>query len=45
MIFEIFGHITMVEAVPIASWLMMAGGLVISAYIAYFAWKLPIQEG
>ena len=44
-IFEIVGHVTMVEAVPIATWLMISAGLVISAYIAYFAWKLPIQEG
>jgi hypothetical protein len=45
MVFEIFIHITMVEVVPIASWLMIVAGLVISIYIAYFAWKLPIQEG
>jgi hypothetical protein len=45
MVFEIFMHITMVENVSIAAWPMIGAGLVISAYIAYFAWKLPIQEG
>jgi hypothetical protein len=44
MVSLIFSHITMGEAVPIASWLMMGAGLVISAYIAYFAWKLPQVE-
>jgi hypothetical protein len=44
-IFEIFGQVTGGEAIPIASWLIIGAGLVVSAYIAYFAWKLPIQEG
>ena len=41
MVFEIVGHITMGETAFIGMWLMMVAGLVISAYIAYFAWKLP----
>ncbi len=40
-VFEIVGNITMGETVPIAMWLMLGAALVISAYIAYFAWKLP----
>jgi hypothetical protein len=45
LIFEVFGQVTGGEVAPIAMWLMICAGLVISAYIAYFAWKLPIQEG
>lgn len=40
-VFEIVGHITMGETVPIAMWLMLGAALVISAYIAWFGWKLP----
>jgi hypothetical protein len=43
-IFEIVGHATGGEAVPIGMWLMIIAGIVISAYIVYFAWKLPKQE-
>jgi len=44
MVFEIVGSATGGETVFIGMWLMMAAGLVISAYIAYFAWKLPEAE-
>ena len=43
-IVEIVGHATGGEAVPIAMWLMIIAGIVISAYIVYFAWRLPKQE-
>ena len=43
-IFEIIGHVVGGEAVCIAMWMMLTAGIVISAYIVYFAWKLPIQE-
>jgi len=43
-IFEIVYHVTMIATVPIASWLMIIVGTVISVYIVYFAWKLPKQE-
>ena len=43
-IYDIVGHATLEEAAPIAVWLMIVAGLVISAYIVYFAWKLPKQE-
>ena len=42
-IFDII-NATMVGAVPIAMWLLMAIGLVVSAFIVYFAWNLPKQE-
>jgi hypothetical protein len=44
IIFEMTGSITGGETVFIATWLMNIAGLVISAYIAYFAWKLPEVE-
>ena len=43
-IFDTVSHATAGVVVPIAIWLMIAAGLVISAYIVYFAWKLPKQE-
>lgn len=43
-IFEIFGHATGGEAVSIAIWLMLTAGIVVSACIVYFAWKLPKQQ-
>ena len=43
-VFEIVDHATRGEAVPIAMWLMIIAGLVISAFIAWFGWKLPKQE-
>lgn len=43
-IVEIFGHATAAEPVPIAMWLMIIAGIVISACIVYFAWKLPKQQ-
>ena len=43
-IFEIVLHATTIEAVPIAIWLMIIVGTVISAYIVYLALKLPKQE-
>jgi hypothetical protein len=43
-IFEIIYHATMIAAVPVAVWLMIIAGTVISVYIVYFAWKLPKQE-
>lgn len=43
-IVEIVGHLIMGEAAPIASWLMIATGTVLAAYIVYFAWKLPKEE-
>ena len=44
LIFEIVGHMTMGEGLGISGWLMMLTGIVLSAYIAYFAWKLPKEE-
>jgi hypothetical protein len=44
LVFEMTGHAIGGETVFIAAWLMMGAGLVISAYIAYFAWKLPEAE-
>ena len=44
LIVEIVEHATGGEAVYIAIWLMFAAGLVISAFIAWFGWKLPKQE-
>jgi hypothetical protein len=41
LVFEMVGYATGGETVFIATWLMNIAGLVISAYIAYFAWKLP----
>ena len=43
-IVEIFGHATGGEAASIGMWLMIIAGIVISAYIVYFAWKLPEEE-
>ena len=43
-IFDTVSHATAGVTVPIAIWLMIAAGLVISVYIVYFAWKLPKQE-
>ena len=43
-IFQIVYHVTMIATVPIATWLMIIVGTVISVYIVYFAWKLPKQE-
>lgn len=43
-IFEIVGQMTMGEGLYLSGWLMMLAGLVFSAYIAYFAWKLPKEE-
>ena len=43
-IFEIFGHATGGEAVPIAMWLMLIAGIIVSVCIVYFAWKLPKQQ-
>jgi len=42
-IFEIVGLATAEEAI-IAMWPLIIAGLVIAAYIVYFAWKLPKQE-
>jgi len=44
-VYDITGQIIGGETLSIAMLLLMAGALVVSAYIAYFAWKLPIQEG
>ncbi len=43
-VFEIVYHATKLEAVPIAVWLMIIAGTIISVYIVYFAWQLPKQE-
>ena len=43
-IFEIIGFATWGETVCIAMWLLTIAGLVFSAFIVYFAWKLPKQE-
>lgn len=43
-IFDIIGSATGGEVVYIAMWLLMAAGLIIAAYIIYFAWRLPKQE-
>ena len=44
LIFEIVGNMTTGEGLGISGWLMMLTGIVIAAYIAYFAWKLPKEE-
>jgi hypothetical protein len=44
LIFEIIEHATGEETVYIASYLMLAAGIIIAAYIVYFAWKLPKAE-
>ena len=44
LIFEIIEHATMEGTVYIASYLMFAAGIIIAAYIIYFAWKLPKAE-
>ena len=41
LIFEIIGHLTMGGGLYLSGWLMMLTGIVLSAYIAYFGWKLP----
>ena len=43
-VFEIVDQATGGEVVFIATWLMIVAGLVISAFIAWFGWKLPKQE-
>jgi hypothetical protein len=43
-IFEIFGHATGGEAPSIATWLMLATGIIFSVFIVYFAWNLPKQQ-
>jgi hypothetical protein len=43
-IFESIAYATGGETVYIATWLLMAAGIVIAAYIVYFAWKLPKAE-
>ena len=43
-VFEMTGKITGGETVLIAMWLMMGAGLVISAFIAWFGWKLSEVE-
>jgi hypothetical protein len=44
LIVEIIEHATMEGTVYVASYLMLAAGVIIAAYIVYFAWKLPKQE-
>ena len=44
LIFEIVGNMTTGEGLGISGWIMMLTGIVIAAYIAYFAWKLPKEE-
>ena len=44
MVFEIVGHMTMGEGICLSGGLMMGTGLVLSAFIPYFAWKLPKEE-
>ena len=44
LIFEIVSQMAMGEGLGISGWLMMLTGIVIAAYIAYFAWKLPKEE-
>jgi len=43
-VFEMTGHATGEETVLIAMWLIMGAGLVVSAFIAWFAWKWPELE-
>ena len=43
-VFELIGLATWEGPACIAMWLLIIAGLVISAYIVYFAWKLPKQE-
>jgi len=44
LIVEVVQHATMEQTVYIATWLMFAAGIVIAAYIVYFAWRLPKGE-
>jgi len=44
LIVEIIERATMEGTVYIASYLMLAAGIIIAAYIVYFAWKLPKGE-
>jgi len=44
LIFEIVGDATGEGTVYIASYLGLAAGIVIAAYIVYFAWRLPKGE-
>ncbi len=44
LIFGVVSHMTMGEGLCTSGWLMMLTGIVFSAYIAYFAWKLPKEE-
>ena len=43
-VYEMTGQATGEETVLIAMWLMMGAGLVISAFIAWFGWKLSEVE-
>jgi hypothetical protein len=43
-VFEIVGHTAGGEAASVALWLMFIGGLVVAAFIAWFAWRWPKQE-
>jgi hypothetical protein len=44
LIVEIIEHATMEGTVYVSAYLMFAAGIVIAAYIVYFAWKLPKSE-
>ena len=44
LIVEVIEHATMGGTVYIATYLGLAAGIVIAAYIVYFAWKLPKGE-
>ena len=43
-IYDIVYNATLEEAAPVAVWLMIATGFVVSAFIVYFAWKWPKEE-
>ena len=44
LIVEVIEHATMEGTVYIASYLGLAAGIIIAAYIVYFAWRLPRAE-
>lgn len=43
-VFAIIDNATRGDKIFIATWLMTLAGLVVSAFIAWFAWKWPKQE-
>jgi hypothetical protein len=44
LISEVVQHATMEGGVWVSAYLMFAAGIIIAAFIVYFAWKLPEAE-